>query len=144
MWAETEKALLEPNPRLYFETLRQCKALVALFPDVDALFGVPQPAKHHPEIDTGLHTLMVLDQSVITSQPFKKQEQLAIRFAALTHDLGKGKKRRKTFYRLTMAMKISVSFNKRIVQALQGTEVTQHVLLHWYPVITRSAILPLS
>ncbi|MBV1919907.1 MAG: multifunctional CCA addition/repair protein [Pseudomonadales bacterium] len=91
VWTETEKALLEPNPRLYFETLRQCKALVALFPDLDALFGVPQPAKHHPEIDTGLHTLMVLDQAVIASQHFEQQEQLAIRFAALVHDLGKGK-----------------------------------------------------
>ncbi|PCJ33850.1 MAG: multifunctional CCA addition/repair protein [Moraxellaceae bacterium] len=91
VWVETEKALLEPNPRLYFEALRNCGALAVLFPDIDTLFGIPQPEKHHPEIDTGLHTLMVLDQATSASQAMDKSAQLAIRFAALTHDLGKGK-----------------------------------------------------
>lgn len=91
VWAETEKALLESHPRLYFEALRNCGALAALFPDIDALFGVPQPEKHHPEIDTGLHTLMVLDQAVLASNALEPSDQLAIRFAAITHDLGKGK-----------------------------------------------------
>ena len=91
VWAETEKALLESHPRLYFEALRNCGALAALFPDIDALFGVPQPEKHHPEIDTGLHTLMVLDQAALASSELDPSDQLAIRFAAITHDLGKGK-----------------------------------------------------
>lgn len=91
VWAETEKALSEPCPRAYFETLRQCGALAALFPDIDALFGIPQPEKHHPEIDTGIHILMALDQAVICSQNFNESDKLAVRFSAITHDLGKGK-----------------------------------------------------
>lgn len=84
IWKETEEALRGNSIRVYFEVLRQCGALKKLFPDLDALFGVPQPEKWHPEIDTGVHTLMVLDQAEAAS------EALAVRFAALTHDLGKG------------------------------------------------------
>ena len=81
---ETEKALQTPQPRRYFETLRECNALAALFPEIDRLFGVPQPERHHPEIDSGVHTLMVLDQAAsIAAEP-------EVRFAALVHDLGKG------------------------------------------------------
>jgi tRNA nucleotidyltransferase (CCA-adding enzyme) len=83
VWKETEEALRGKNPRTYFEVLRECNALSRLFPEVDALFGVPQPAKWHPEIDTGLHTMMVLDQAEALS------DDLEVRFAALTHDLGK-------------------------------------------------------
>lgn len=83
VWKETEEALLGKNCRVYFEVLRECGALRSLFPEVDALFGVPQPKKWHPEIDTGIHTLMVLEQAE------KASPDLEVRFAALTHDLGK-------------------------------------------------------
>ena len=84
VWKETEEALRGNNPRVFFEVLRNCGALERLFPELDALFGVPQPAKWHPEIDTGLHTMLVLDQAE------QRSPELAVRFAALTHDLGKG------------------------------------------------------
>ena len=83
VWKETEEALRGKNPRVYFEVLRECGALSRLFPEVDALFGIPQPEKWHPEIDTGLHTLMVMDQAEALS------DDLEVRVAALTHDLGK-------------------------------------------------------
>ena len=67
----------------FFEVLRSCGALARLFPEIEALFGVPQPPEHHPEIDTGVHTLLVLEQAAtLSADP-------AVRFAALTHDLGK-------------------------------------------------------
>jgi tRNA nucleotidyltransferase (CCA-adding enzyme) len=84
VWKETEEALAGPSPRAFFESLRACQALKVLFPEIDALFGVPQPAKWHPEIDTGLHTMMVLEQAT------KISDNVEVRFAALTHDLGKG------------------------------------------------------
>ncbi len=83
VWAETEAALSGLNPHLYFQVLRDCGALAVIFPEIDALFGVPQPPKWHPEIDCGLHTLMVLEQSA------KLSEDVDVRFAALVHDLGK-------------------------------------------------------
>lgn len=83
VWKETEAALRGPNPRIFFEVLRDCHALRVIFPEVDALFGVPQPEKWHPEIDTGLHTMMVLDQACRLS------DSVDVRFAALVHDLGK-------------------------------------------------------
>ena len=84
VWHETAGALREGTPTMYFETLRECGALAMLFPEVDRLFGVPQSPLHHPEIDTGVHTMMVLQQAARLS-PY-----LTIRFAALCHDLGKG------------------------------------------------------
>ena len=84
VWKETELALAGSTARVYFEVLRECGALRVLFPEVDALFGVPQPERWHPEIDTGLHVMMVLDQAERLS------DDLEVRFAALTHDLGKG------------------------------------------------------
>ena len=84
VWKETERALLGVDSRVYFETLRACGALRVLFPEVDALFGVPQPEKWHPEIDTGVHVMMVLEQAE------KLSADLEVRFAALVHDLGKG------------------------------------------------------
>ncbi len=84
VWQETERALGENQPHHFFTTLRECGALKRLFPDIDRLFGIPQPAKWHPEIDTGIHTMMVLQQACLLSN---KPET---RFAALTHDLGKG------------------------------------------------------
>ena len=84
VWKETEEALAGPNPRVFFESLRACRAMPVLFPEIDALFGVPQPARWHPEIDTGIHTMMVLEQAT------KLSPDVEVRFAALTHDLGKG------------------------------------------------------
>lgn len=83
VWKETEKALGETHPQVFFSVLRDCGALKVVFPEIDALFGVPQPEKWHPEIDTGVHTLMSLEQSAILSA------SIDVRFAALTHDLGK-------------------------------------------------------
>ena len=85
IWKETERALGEPNPEIFIEVLRSCDALARLFPEIDALFGVPQTAVHHPEIDTGIHTLMSLQQAVILST------STCVRFATLLHDLGKAK-----------------------------------------------------
>ena len=84
VWQETEKALRESAASEFFRVLRDCGALKIIYPEVDALYGVPQPPQWHPEIDTGIHTLMVLDQAARMSQDPK------VRFAALVHDLGKG------------------------------------------------------
>lgn len=83
VWKETERALGEPHPEIFIEVLRACDALARLFPEIDALFGVPQTAVHHPEIDTGVHTLMSLQQAV------KLSPSTCVRFATLLHDLGK-------------------------------------------------------
>ena len=83
VWQETEKALHEPKASEFFSVLRACGALQPVYPEIDALFGVPQPAQWHPEIDTGVHTLMVLDQAALLSG------EPQVRFAALMHDLGK-------------------------------------------------------
>ncbi len=83
VWVETEKALSEKAAGEFFRTLRACGALRVIYPEIDALFGVPQPPQWHPEIDTGIHTLLVLDAAVALS------EDVGVRFAALTHDLGK-------------------------------------------------------
>ena len=83
VWKETGKALMSPKPSVYFEILREVGALAKLMPEVDALFGIPQPEKHHPEIDTGVHAMMVVDAAA------RKGASLAARWAALTHDLGK-------------------------------------------------------
>lgn len=83
VWQELAKGLLEDHPSRMFEVLRECGALNRLLPELDALFGVPQRAEYHPEIDAGIHTMMVVDQSA------GGQYELPVRFAALTHDLGK-------------------------------------------------------
>ena len=84
VWQEMEKTLMEPSPDVFIEVLRECGALKVLFPEIDRLFGVPQTKEHHPEIDTGIHTMMVLQQACLLS------DDPVVRFAALTHDLGKG------------------------------------------------------
>lgn len=83
-WKEISRALMEPRPDIFIQVLRDCGALRELLPEVDALFGVPQPAAHHPEIDTGEHVLAVLRQCAEHEQP------LTVRWACLLHDLGKG------------------------------------------------------
>ena len=84
VWQELSRGLMERAPARMFEVLRSVGALARLVPELDALFGVPQPPAHHPEIDTGVHTLMVLDRCALTAQP------LPVRYACLVHDLGKG------------------------------------------------------
>lgn len=84
VWQELARGLMEKNPSLFFTTLKRCGALAKILPEVDALFGVPQPEKYHPEIDCGIHTMMVVDDAARHDYP------LEVRFAALTHDLGKG------------------------------------------------------
>jgi len=84
VWKETENALTSRNPQVYFDVLRKCGALKVLFPEIDALFGVPAPEKWHPEIDTGIHVLMTL---AIAAQ---LSPDVDVRFATLCHDLGKG------------------------------------------------------
>jgi tRNA nucleotidyltransferase (CCA-adding enzyme) len=83
VWKEWQRALSEKSPGQFIEVLRQCGALQAIMPEIDNLFGVPQRADHHPEIDTGIHSLMVLEQACLLS------EDTDVRFAALVHDLGK-------------------------------------------------------
>ncbi len=83
VWQETERALGESRPEVYFETLRACGALAVIFPEVAALYGVPQPQKWHPEIDTGAHVMLALRWAADASL------SSAVRFAVLTHDLGK-------------------------------------------------------
>ncbi|OTG81685.1 multifunctional CCA addition/repair protein [Acinetobacter sp. ANC 4648] len=83
VWKETARALMEKHADVYFEVLRQCGALKVLFPEIDALFGVPQRPEYHPEIDCGIHTLMSLQQAC------KANYSLDVRYAVLVHDLGK-------------------------------------------------------
>jgi tRNA nucleotidyltransferase (CCA-adding enzyme) len=84
VWQELARGLMENKPSRMFEVLRECGALAKLLPEVERLWGVPQRADYHPEVDTGVHLMMVLDMSARLAAP------LAVRFACLTHDLGKG------------------------------------------------------
>ena len=84
VWQEISRGLMEAQPSRMFRALRDCGALARLFPEVDRLFGVPQPPEHHPEIDTGVHVMLVIDWAA------RQGMNLPVRFAALTHDLGKG------------------------------------------------------
>lgn len=84
VWQEWHKSLSTPHPEVFLSVLRECGALAVVLPEIDALFGVPQPEKWHPEIDTGIHTLMVAQQAALLSP------SLPVRFAAQVHDLGKG------------------------------------------------------
>ena len=84
VWQEVARGLMEAQPSRMFQVLRDCGALARLFPEIDCLFGVPQPPEHHPEIDTGVHVMLVIDWAA------QHGMSLPVRFAALTHDLGKG------------------------------------------------------
>jgi len=84
VWQEVARGLMEEMPSRMFRVLRECGALARLFPEIDRLFGVPQPPQHHPEIDTGEHVMRVIDWAASQGM------SLPVRFAALTHDLGKG------------------------------------------------------
>lgn len=91
VWVETQRALTEKSPWVYFEVLRSCHALKVNFKELDDLFGVPQPEKHHPEIDTGLHSILCLKQASVLSH------NAEVRFAALMHDLGKARTDKKNW-----------------------------------------------
>ena len=82
VWQEIARGLMEARPSRMIQVLRDCGALARLLPEVDRMFGIPQPAQHHPEVDCGAHLLLVLDEAAATGQP------LAVRFACLLHDLG--------------------------------------------------------
>lgn len=84
VWQELSKGLMESKPSRMFEVLRECGALRKILPELERLWGVPQPEKHHPEIDTGLHVMMALDYAA------KQTFSLPVRYAVLMHDLGKG------------------------------------------------------
>ncbi|MHB1084424.1 MAG: multifunctional CCA addition/repair protein [Thiobacillus sp.] len=84
VWQEVARGLMEAHPSRMFHVLRDCGALARLFPEIDRLFGVPQPPEHHPEVDTGVHVMLVVDWAA------RQGFSLPVRFAALTHDLGKG------------------------------------------------------
>jgi tRNA nucleotidyltransferase (CCA-adding enzyme) len=84
VWQEVARGLMEARPSRMFQVLRDCGALARLFPEIDCLFGVPQPPEHHPEVDTGVHVMLVIDWAA------QHGMSLPVRFAALTHDLGKG------------------------------------------------------
>jgi tRNA nucleotidyltransferase (CCA-adding enzyme) len=83
VWQELSRGLMEAKPSRMFEALRECGALARVLPEIDALFGVPQRADYHPEVDTGVHVMMVVDYTAA------RRYALTVRFAALTHDLGK-------------------------------------------------------
>ena len=83
VWQEVSRGLMEKKPSRMFEVLRECGALARILPEIDALFGVPQRADYHPEVDTGVHVMMVIDHAA------QQGYTLPVRFAALTHDLGK-------------------------------------------------------
>lgn len=87
-WKEISRALMESRPDVFIQVLRDCGALAVLMPEVDALFGVPQPPQHHPEVDTGEHVLAVLRECAQYDQP------LSVRWACLVHDVGKGETRK--------------------------------------------------
>jgi tRNA nucleotidyltransferase (CCA-adding enzyme) len=84
VWQELARGLMEKKPSRMFDVLRDCGALARILPELDALWGVPQPAAHHPEIDTGVHMMLVIDYAA------ERGFELPVRFAALMHDLGKG------------------------------------------------------
>ena len=107
VWQELARGMLERTPSRMFEALRSCGALARILPEVDRLFGVPQPEKHHPEIDTGIHVMLVLDYAAAQDYP------LAVRFAALTHDLGKGTTPREEWPR-------HIDHEQRGVELVQG------------------------
>ena len=113
VWKETEAALAGPDPRIFFETLRECGALAVVFPEIEALFGIPQPEKWHPEIDCGIHALMVLEQAAALS------EDADIRFAALVHDLGKATTAKNILPKHTGHERRSVKLVKSLSKRLQ-------------------------
>jgi tRNA nucleotidyltransferase (CCA-adding enzyme) len=113
VWQELAKALMEARPSLFFEVLRRCGALGQLLPEVDALFGVPQPPAHHPEIDAGVHLMLALDFSAAEGDP------LPVRYAVLAHDLGKATSDRANWPRHIAHEARSVALAQRLSERLR-------------------------
>ena len=115
VWQELARGLMEKTPSRFFETLRNCGALAKIIPEVDALFGVPQPEKHHPEIDCGIHTMLVVDDAA------RHDYTLEVRFAALTHDLGKATTPKDVLPRHIGHEMRSVELVKKLAQRLRAS-----------------------
>jgi len=113
VWQELARGLMEKHPSRFFLTLRECGALKKILPEVDALFGVPQPAHYHPEIDCGVHVMMVLDDTARHDRP------LEVRFAALGHDLGKATTPEDTLPRHIGHEQRSVDLLKKLCERLR-------------------------
>ncbi|MDD5175135.1 MAG: multifunctional CCA addition/repair protein [Sterolibacterium sp.] len=113
VWQELAKGLMEARPSRMFATLRECGALARLLPEIEALYGVPQRADYHPEIDTGVHVMMVIDLAANLGLP------LPARFAALTHDLGKGVTPAEVLPRHTGHETISLALLRPLCQRLR-------------------------
>ena len=113
VWQELARGLMEKHPSRFFTTLRECGALKKILPEVDALFGVPQPAHYHPEIDCGVHVMMVLDDTA------KHERTLEVRFAALGHDLGKATTPEDTLPRHIGHEQRSVDLLKKVCERLR-------------------------
>ena len=113
VWQELARGLLEPRPSRMFEVLRECGALARLLPEVQRLWGVPQRAEYHPEVDTGVHLMMVLDMSA------RLEAALPVRFACLTHDLGKGTTPAEVLPRHIGHEQRSVALLKRLCERLR-------------------------
>jgi tRNA nucleotidyltransferase (CCA-adding enzyme) len=123
IWQELSKALQTQQPSLFFTCLRKLGALEILFPDVDRLFGVPQEPRWHPEIDTGVHVMMVLDQAA------KLSPDISVRFAALCHDLGKGLTPDEVLPRHTGHEASSVQLTKALCEQLRVPAETRDLAL---------------
>ncbi len=113
VWQELARGLMERHPSRFFLTLRQCGALQKILPEVDGLFGVPQPAHYHPEIDCGVHVMMVVDDTARQGRP------LEVRFAALGHDLGKATTPEDTLPRHIGHEQRSVDLVKQVCERLR-------------------------
>lgn len=124
VWRELVRALGENEPSPFFTTLRACGALRVIFPEIDRLFGVPQRADYHPEIDTGIHTMMVLDQAA------RLTDDSTIRFAALLHDLGKGTTPPETLPRHTGHEERSVALVKALCDRLRVPRDYRDLAVH--------------
>lgn len=146
VWQETENALRTRNPQVYFQVLRDCDALAVLFPEVDALYGVPAPAKWHPEIDTGVHTLMTLTMAAMLSP------DVDVRFATLCHDLGKGLTPKELWPRHhghgPAGVKLVEGLCKRLrvpndIRDLAKLVAEFHDLIHTFPILLPKTIVKL-
>ena len=113
VWQEMEKALKEKSPAVFFRTLRECGALAVILPEVDALFGIPQPEKYHPEIDTGVHVMMCVEQAA------KLSDDPVVRFATLVHDLGKAVTPKDNWPHHYGHEHLGVALIKRVVERLR-------------------------
>ncbi len=113
VWQELAKGLMEAKPSRMFAVLRECGALQKILPELDKLWGVPQPPQHHPEVDTGVHVMMVIDYAA------RQNFTLSVRFAALMHDLGKGVTPKEMLPRHIGHEEHSVSLLKEICKRLR-------------------------